>query len=146
MSQHTFIEHPEWTEKIIQQIPFARFINFRIGQDKEGNFLFCLPFSEQNIGNTLIASIHGGLTGGMLETASVVLYCLNNPDAPPPKVIDFSLDYLRAGKLENIFVYCELIKQGKRIANVTAKAWQESPDIPIAIARTHLLLQQDEAV
>ncbi len=136
-----FTEDTELTKMTWQQIPYARFIDFRVGFSANKDYLFKLPFNEQNVGNTIIASIHGGLIGGMLETASVVLYCLSNPEEQMPKVIDFSLDYLRAGKLADIYVSCELVKQGKRIANVTAKAWQDDAQQPISIARTHLLLE-----
>ena len=137
----SFNEDTELTEMAYQQIPYARFIDFRVGLNVNNEYLFKLPFDEQNVGNTIIASIHGGLIGGMLETASVILYCLSNPEGQMPKVIDFSLDYLRAGKLADIYVSCELVKQGKRIANVTAKAWQDDVQQPISIARTHLLLE-----
>ncbi|WP_434778265.1 PaaI family thioesterase [Neisseria sp. Ec49-e6-T10] len=143
--QNTVIFFPEQkiTDKVHQMVPYAKMIHFQVGFDQNKQYLFQLPFSPKNIGNTIVPALHGGLIGGFLENASVVLYCLNNQDSPIPKVIDFSLDYLRAGTPEHLYASCELVRQGRRVANVTAKAWQVSPEKPVAVARVHLLLNEN---
>ena len=57
-----------------------------------------------------------------------------------PKVIDFSLDYLRPGRFRDTYASCEVVRQGRKVVNVGIKAWQTSRSEPIANARTHLLL------
>jgi len=57
-----------------------------------------------------------------------------------PKVVDFSLDYLRPGRYKTIYANCTVLRQGKKLVNVTATAWQDSPDTPIATARCHFLI------
>jgi acyl-coenzyme A thioesterase PaaI-like protein len=57
-----------------------------------------------------------------------------------PKVVDFSLDYLRPGRFRDTFATCEVVRQGKKVVNVSVKAWQTTKSEPIANARTHLLL------
>jgi acyl-coenzyme A thioesterase PaaI-like protein len=38
------------------------------------------------------------------------------------------------------FARGRVIRQGRRVANVRAEAWQESPDKPVAAAHAHFLL------
>lgn len=133
-----FNEDNELTQKIQSDIPYAKFINLKVGVDNKKNQLFKLPFEEKNVGNTIIASIHGGLIGGMIETATVLSYQLSYPEMSLPRVVDFSLDYLKAGKLIDMYATCTLIKEGKRIVNFSTKVWQEESEKPIALARVCL--------
>jgi acyl-coenzyme A thioesterase PaaI-like protein len=57
-----------------------------------------------------------------------------------PKVINFSLDYLRPTRLRDTYAQCILTRQGRFIANVSVTAWQEHSDKPNAIARAHFLI------
>jgi acyl-coenzyme A thioesterase PaaI-like protein len=58
-----------------------------------------------------------------------------------PKIIDFSLDYLRAGMDQDTYAFCRVTRQGGRVANVEVQAWQTDRDKPIALARAHFLLE-----
>jgi len=58
-----------------------------------------------------------------------------------PKMIDFSLDYLRAGRHQDTFAECQVWRQGSRVANVAITAWQTERISPIATARAHFLLK-----
>jgi len=51
------------------------------------------------------------------------------------------LDYLRAGQDRDTYAFCEVTRQGGRVANIEVHAWQESRDKPIALARAHFLLE-----
>ena len=57
-----------------------------------------------------------------------------------PKVVDFSLDYLRPGRLRDTYASCVVVRQGRKVVNVSVTAWQTQRNEPIANARTHLLL------
>ena len=104
---------------------------------------FKLAFSEQNIGNNIVPALHGGLIGGFLESAAISFLMLNNNLEQIPKIVDFSLDYLRPGKPEETYARCVLTRQGRRVVNVSAQAWQKDIDSPIAVARAHFLALED---
>ena len=139
-------------EKIIQQaqasgdfqpladsIPYAGFIGLkfqRFGQD----VLFQLPKNEDNIGNPILPAIHGGVIGGFMELAASLHLMMSMDTAALPKMIDFSLDYLRAGRHQDTFAECQVWRQGSRVANVAITAWQTERTSPIATARAHFLL------
>lgn len=142
----TFIEHfnalclAKRFEQIIDAVPYAKLIGMRVQEDEEGDLLFLLPFDEKNIGNTALPALHGGVIGGFLENAAL-LHLMYQRHAPAiPKIINFSLDYLRSGRSKELFAQCEITKQGKRVVHVLIEAWQESRCKPVAVARAHFLL------
>jgi uncharacterized protein (TIGR00369 family) len=127
---------------IIDAIPYARLmgVEFGLSGDSEGDLLFSLPFAERNVGNTALPALHGGLIGGFLENAALIHLMWNRESLEAPKIVDFSLDYLRPGRPQTLFARCEITKQGKRVAHVLIEAWQDSQDKPVAVARAHFLL------
>lgn len=125
--------------ELLALIPYARTIGIecqRFGDD----VIFRLPQKDSNLGNPILPAIHGGVIGGFMElSASMHLAMFQN--APKlPRIVDFSLDYLRAGLNRDTFAECQVTRQGNRVANVTVFAWQKSRREPIATARAHFLL------
>jgi uncharacterized protein (TIGR00369 family) len=123
----------------IEQIPYAQQLGIEcqcIGDE----FIFRLPEKYDNQGNPFLPAIHGGATGGAMELAATlhVMFTMNTQQLP--KVIDFSIDYLRAGRMKDIFIECDVVRQGRKIVNVSVVAWQSKRDTPIATARVHFLL------
>ncbi|TDR71646.1 PaaI family thioesterase [Paludibacterium purpuratum] len=126
---------------IIDAIPYARLMGVEFGEEgEEGALLFTLPFAERNVGNTTLPALHGGLIGGFMENAALIHLMWNRESLEIPKIVDFSLDYLRPGRPQTLFARCEITKQGKRVAHVLIEAWQDSPEKPVAVARAHFLL------
>jgi uncharacterized protein (TIGR00369 family) len=123
----------------IEQIPYAQQLGIEcqcIGDE----FIFKLPEKYDNQGNPFLPAIHGGATGGAMELAATlhVMFTMNTQQLP--KVIDFSIDYLRAGRMKDIFIECDVVRQGRKIVNASVVAWQTKRDTPIATARVHFLL------
>lgn len=134
----TFFQRNEAaTQRAHELIPYTDFIGLEVGEDDHGNSLFALPFAEQNIGNFFLPALHGGLIGGFMESCAVLFLYNHAQMSELPKMVDFSLDYLRSGKSETSYGKCVLTRQGSRITNVAIEVWQNNPDKPIAMARTH---------
>jgi len=125
---------------LIAEVPYARMIGVVCSEDAAGELLFSLPFCEGNVGNTTLPALHGGLIGGFLENAALLHLMWNRESLEAPKIVDFSLDYLRSGKAQTLYAQCEITKQGKRVAHVLIEAWQEDRSKPVAVARAHFLL------
>ncbi len=129
----------ERTARAAEIMPYAAFIGLQWGEDHNGT-LFALPYKRDNIGNVFLPALHGGLIGGFIESCAA-LFLMQQADLPQlPKMIDFSLDYLRSGKPEMLYARCTLTRQGSRIANIAVEAWQADPAKPIAVARCHFLM------
>lgn len=127
-------------DKIISAVPYARLMGVEFGEDEQGDLLFSLPFQQRNVGNTTLPALHGGLIGGFLENAALLHLMWNRESREAPKIVDFSLDYLRSGRAQTLYASCEITKQGKRVAHVLIEAWQEDRSKPVAVARAHFLL------
>lgn len=107
-----------------------------------GMVLFRLPANKDNIGNPILPALHGGVIAGFMEL-SAALHLLVFTGAPGiPKIIDFSLDYLRAGQFRDTYAKCQVWRQGRRVANVAITAWQSTAAEPIATARAHFKIEE----
>jgi len=121
-------------QPVVDAIPYANLVGLefqRFGSD----VIFRLPDNKDNIGNPILPAVHGGVIGGFMEM-SAALHLLMFLDTPTmPKIVDFSLDYLR-----DTFAECQVIRQGSRVANVIINAWQTRREDAVATARAHFLL------
>ena len=126
-------------QDIVDLIPYSRFIGAQ-AKDTESGVLYWLDRRPSNIGNPTLPAIHGGVIGGFLELAASIELLYSSEVYSIPKVIDFSLDYLRPGRYKTIYASCTVLRQGKKLVNVAATAWQDDVSKPIATARCHFLL------
>lgn len=126
-------------DKASELIPYARFLGITFSEE-DGRLIFKMPFIEKNIGNTALPAIHGGVIGGFLENAAIMHLMWTMESTTMPKIIDINIDYILSGRPETTYAECEIVKMGRRIANVQIKAWQNDPDRPIAVARSHFKL------
>ena len=104
-----------------------------------------LPYQAKLIGNPHLPALHGGVVAGFAETAALLHLVRTLGGAKLPKGIDFSIDYLRAGRPQETFAQCELVRVGARVALVQVRCWQTAPDRPIVVARGHFLLTDAQA-
>ncbi|QBC45028.1 PaaI family thioesterase [Iodobacter fluviatilis] len=123
----------------VDAVPYAKLLGIQ-SREENGQPLFFLPFQAHNIGNTILPALHGGVIGGFLENAAILHVMWASEVQSVPKIIDFSIDYLRTGRPEVLYGQCEIIRQGKRVANVLMTAWQDDCSKPVAVARAHFLL------
>ena len=126
-------------DEIIEQVPYAKLIGMQ-AMYKGDELLFKLPPLDGNIGNPTLPAIHGGCIGGFMELAAGFHVLSLIECERIPKVVDFSLDYLRAGRFKDTYCRCQVVRQGRKVVNVSITAWQTTEQEPIANARTHLLL------
>ncbi len=126
-------------QELLESIPYASMLGVQLttfGRD----VIFDLPANEDNLGNPLLPALHGGAVGGFMEVAASVHLVITQMLPAMPKIVDFSIDFLRAGRHQNLYAECELIRQGSRVANVYVRAWQTRREDAIATARAHFLM------
>ncbi|MCP6134194.1 hypothetical protein NL393_33980, partial [Klebsiella pneumoniae] len=81
---------------LLALIPYAGLIGIEC--ERQGDdLLFRLPASQDNIGNPLLPALHGGVIAGFMELSAALYLLIYSDSASIPKIIDFSIDYLRAG-------------------------------------------------
>jgi acyl-coenzyme A thioesterase PaaI-like protein len=126
-------------QTVMEMIPYAAFIGAQAKIEND-RLLYWLDKRASNIGNPSLPAIHGGVIGGFLELSAAIEIIYSLDIAAVPKVVDFSLDYLRAGRYKTIYAKCNVLRQGKKLVNVSATAWQDDEQTPIATARCHFLI------
>ncbi len=126
-------------QSVMEMIPYADFIGAQVKIEND-QLLYWLDKRPTNIGNPSLPALHGGVIGGFLELSAAIEVVYNLDIAAVPKVVDFSLDYLRAGRYKTVYAKCNVLRQGKKLINVTASGWQDDENTPIATARCHFLI------
>ncbi|MBV1875285.1 MAG: PaaI family thioesterase [Cycloclasticus sp.] len=132
-------------EAIVELIPYAKTIGVETSMIGE-SIVSSLRFIESNIGNPAIPALHGGVIAGFMENAALLHLIWEIELVNIPKIIDFSIDYLRPGQASTTYSKCEIIRLGSRIALCNVTAWQEDINEPIAQARGHFLLSENKPI
>ena len=128
-------------DRLIASIPYAQTLGIETRLE-EDHILLILPFDKSNIGNPTLPALHGGVIGGLMEVCAMAELRRLAPDLPFSKPIGVNIDYLRRGKPVETFAQAKIFKKGSRVANVRVRAWQDSPETPIAALSGHFLLPE----
>lgn len=127
---------------LVAAIPYARYLGIEV--DRKGTEITTiLRFGEHLVGNPVLRALHGGVVGGFLETTALLQAVFDLSPAKMPKPVDINIDYLRSGRPVDTFARAVLTKQGRRVVNVHAEAWQEEHNRPIATLRGHFLVPEE---
>ncbi|MEM7176712.1 MAG: PaaI family thioesterase [Pseudomonadota bacterium] len=143
---------------LLDYIPYNRYIGVRF--DRLGDELTArMPFSDHIVGNPMLPAIHGGVMGAFLEITAQMQLAWNlalgeiakGGDAAErilqrefpliPKTIDISIDFLRSGRPRETFARAVVQRQGRRVVNVHATAWQDERMRPVANLRGNFLIK-----
>lgn len=126
--------------------PFARAMGIRMNGLLDGAPLLTMDFSDRAMGRP--GYLHGGAIAGMLEIAAIMaLHAeLGDEDANVRiKPVNISVEYLRGGITVETFARGQVVRAGRRIANVRAEAWQADRDKPLASCWMNFLLKPRKA-
>jgi uncharacterized protein (TIGR00369 family) len=124
----------------LAHIPYAGFLGLAI-EIAGGELVARMRFSEHLVGDSSIPALHGGTIGALLESASIFTVMWTLEGERLPKTINLTVDYLRSGRGTDTSAVATITKQGRRVVNVRATAWQEDRARPIASGDAHFLLE-----
>lgn len=130
---------------LVDALPYMRFLGLAIEREGEG-VAGVMRFAPALIGDTTIPALHGGTLCALLESTAVFRALWAVGEGVLPKTITMTVDYLRSGRPVDTRCRATIVRQGKRIAVVEARAYQDDPEKPIATAIVHLLLSGDTEV
>jgi len=127
-----------------ERVPYSAFLDVQVAL-QDGVPRCRLPFRPSLIGNTALPALHGGVVAGFMENAALLHLLLLLEESKVPKGIDFSIDYLRSANAADLHAQCDVTRQGRRVAQVQIRCWQDEPGHPgrtreVALARAHFLL------
>ena len=125
--------------RALELIPYARFIGVTLDETADGP-VCRLPFRDDLVGNAALPAVHGGVVGAFLELAALVGLVEQSDSDRVPRPINFSVNYLRSVGPRETRARAEIVKHGRRIANVRVVAWQDDPTKPVAAGVGNFLL------
>ena len=122
--------------------PYAQLLRLEFEPDPRGGPpLVRMPAHDGLVGRP--GFLHGGVIAGLLEYAAfIALRDALGEEETVMKPITITVDYLRGGKLGDSRARAEIIRLGRRVANLEVRAWQEDEAKPIAMARLNFLLER----
>lgn len=115
--------------------PYARALGMEIDRVEEGMPVLAFDFAERIHGRP--GFVHGGALAGLLEMASVVaLRCdLRRSGAELRfKPVNITVEFMRGAAGRRTFALAQVIRTGRRIANLRADAWQDDRGKTVATA------------
>ena len=130
------------SDAMIETLLSAPYVaKFGIRIDRRGDELTgVLPFDDSLIGNPLVPALHGGAVGAFLEVIASATLLAAQPLARLPKPIDVAVDYLRPARPDDVYARAIIGRQGSRVANVRAEAWQGRRGAPVTTLHGHFLI------
>ncbi|MBM3650626.1 MAG: PaaI family thioesterase [Alphaproteobacteria bacterium] len=130
--------------KLADAIPYARWMQIA-PENNTGELLTRMRFHDTLVGNTFLPAIHGGTLGAMLEMAAIFHLLWETETETVPKIVNITVDYLRSAGPRDVIAAAKVTKQGRRMVNVFAEAWQDDRAKPVATANAHFLIKADDA-
>jgi len=125
--------------RLAQAIPYSEFMGIS-ARLVDGELRGRLAYSDHLIGNSSLPALHGGTLSALLESTAIFQILWEAETLVLPKTINITVDFLRSGRPVDTWARGIITRQGRRVANVRAEAWQDDPAAPIAIAHAHFLI------
>jgi len=122
--------------------PYARAMGMRVEGLLDGAPVLGMDFDNRVMGRP--GYLHGGAIAGLLEIAAITAlraHLDGDEAATRIKPVNISVEYLRGGVTVPTFARGQVIRSGRRIANVRAEAWQGERDKPLASCWMNFLLK-----
>lgn len=113
--------------------PYARAMGMEFIDVENGSPVIAMDFAPRAMGRP--GYFHGGVIGGVLEMAGfAALEAELERQGIDVRIkpINISTEYLRGGLAERLFARGEVVRAGRRVANVRIEAWQSDRDRPVA--------------
>lgn len=128
-------------QALAEAIPYARSLGLRV-EHRGDELTTIMPFHDDLIGNVRLPALHGGALGALLEFCILFQLVFDDAGESLPKTVDISIDYLRSGRPMDSYARAQVVRRGRRVANVRAEVWQDERERPIAAAHGNFLLQR----
>ena len=126
--------------------PYAQAMGMAIDGIDAGSPVIGMDFAPRAMGRP--GFMHCGAIGGVLEMAG---YAALSAELERQgldmriKPINISTEYLRSGLPERIRARGEVVRSGRRVANVRVEAWQGDRERPVACCWMNFKLSAKEA-
>ena len=121
--------------------PYARAMGMEIDHIEDGVPIIGMDFADRTMGRP--GFLHGGAIGGLLEMAGYAALRAElerQGNDARMKPVNINIEYLRGGMSERTYARGEVLRAGRRVANVRVEAWQGDREKPVASSWMNFLL------
>ena len=128
--------------KITGLPPYALALDMSVVDELGDVPVIGLPFADKVQGRP--GFLHGGAISGLLEMAAVAAIhrALRAQGSDSSiKQVNVTIDFMRGGLGQMTYAVGEVTRLGRTMANVEARAWQETREKPIAMGYMHYLIR-----
>ncbi len=126
--------------------PYANALGIEIERDAAGGApVLAVDFSGRIEGRP--GYLHGGALSGLMEMAAIAALqadLAGRGDAVRLKPVNVSVEFMRGGTAQRTYARGRVTRAGRRLAVVSAEAWQDDPAAPIATALMNIILSPAE--
>ena len=130
------------SQLIIGLPPYALALDMEVADSIGGTPVIGMPFADKVQGRP--GFLHGGAISGLLEMAAVAAIHQSlraKGSVSGIKQVNVTIDFMRGGLPQMTYAMGEVIRLGRTMANVEARAWQDDRTKPIAIGTMHYLIR-----
>ncbi|WP_373487556.1 PaaI family thioesterase [Blastomonas sp.] len=118
--------------------PFARTMGMNVDHLLGEMPVIAYDFSPAVTGRP--GYLHGGALSGLLEIAAIAALRARIGGDYRVKPVNITINFMRGGRELRTYAVGEVIRLGRRVANVEARAWQEDATKPVATVFMNFLL------
>ncbi len=123
--------------------PYALALDMEVVDRIDSTPVIGMPFADRVQGRP--GFLHGGAISGLLEMAAIaaIHQALRDKGSDSGiKQVNVTIDFMRGGAPQMTYAIGEVIRLGRTMANVEARAWQADRSKPIAIGTMHYLIRK----
>ena len=124
----------------LDMLPYGRLLDLRFERD-DSEIRLIMPFAMGLVGAP--GRLHGGAIAGLLEIAGLAAVVMAQGEAdrlPRVRPVTVTVDFMREGTPVDTIAAAEITRLGRRIVNVSSRAWQVDRGKPIAAANLNFLI------
>lgn len=126
--------------------PYAQGLGIEVDHIEHGMPVLGVNFSDRIQGRPNF--LHGGALSGLMEMAAISALqaeLSRRGDAVRLKPINVAVEFMRGGTAQRTYAVGRVTRAGRRLACVSAEAWQDNREKPIATALMNILLSPESA-
>jgi uncharacterized protein (TIGR00369 family) len=124
---------------LIASVPYSTFLGFGI-ERVDGEIRGVMRYREHLVGNAALPALHGGALAGLLETTAIAKVLWEEEPLVLPRPVTLTFEYLRPARPADVWAAADIVRRGRRVCSVRARAWQDDRAKPVVTASATLLL------
>ncbi|MDF1526150.1 MAG: hotdog fold thioesterase [bacterium] len=108
-----------------QEVPFNRYLGFKVLHSEEGFVRVLIPFRPEFIGDPRRPALHGGIFSAVIDACGgLAVWTLFDVKALI-STVDMRVDYLRPGPDSDIVAESRVVRMGNRVSVVNTIVYPE---------------------